>query len=332
MKLRYTSALLLFATLLTVAACGTKQEAKPEDDAVRLEALDIQIQHHPQKASLLAERGQLLVRMGRAKEGLYDLQRAVTLKPEEVDYLMALADAYFANGNTDQSYSTLAQAEKLAPQRKDVHLKMGEITYIRGDYDRSLKSLSKVTEVEPNNLVALFMKASIYKEKGDTAEAVALFRKVSDLYPNHAPAYEELGIIYSARNNALATNYLTTALRLDSTNTNAMYALAMCHQAEGRIEEAEALYHRMLDINPNSADAWHNLGYIELFHYKDYANAINYMTHSIEADNRYIEAWVNRGCAYELAGDKANARHDFEAALAIDSNYPPAIDGYNRVK
>ena len=323
--------LLLLTIAVLASACGSRHEGQPGSDAARLEALDIQIQRHPQKASLLAERGSLLVRLGRAKEGQYDLERAVKLKPENVDYMMWLADAYLANGNTDQCFHTLAQAEELEPARTDVHLKMGEIAYIKKNYDRSLKSLSQVTEADPDNRTALYMKASIYKAKGDTTSAVSLFRKVCDLYPDYAPAFEELGIIYSPRNYPLATDYLNTALRLDSTNTNTMYALALCHQEAGHIDEAESLYHRLLTINPNSADAWHNLGYIELFHYKDYAKAIGYMTKAIEADSQCIEALVNRGCAYELSGRTADARRDFEAALAIDSDYPPALDGLHRV-
>ncbi|MBQ9418073.1 MAG: tetratricopeptide repeat protein [Bacteroidales bacterium] len=326
------SALLLLALALMATACGTKKVSPTESDATRLEALDLQIQRHPRRAELLAERGQLLVKMGRAKEGLDDLRQAVKLKPEEVDYLMALADAYFANGNTDQSYSTLSQAEQLAPNRTDVHLKMGEITYVRRDFDRSLRSLSRVTEVEPNNRVALYMKASIYKEKGDTAEAVTLFRRVSDLYPDYAPAYEELGTLYATRDIDLATDYLTTALRLDSTNTNTMYALALCHQTAGRMEDAEALYHRLLERNPKSADALHNLGYIELFHYKDYPRAIDYFTQALEADGGHTAAWVNRGIAHELAGHTTEARRDYQAALDLDPDFTPAIEGLNRTK
>ena len=60
--------------------------------------------------------------------------------------------------------------------------------------------------------------------------------------------------------------------------------------------------------------------------------AIEYFTHAIEANSQYVEAYVNRGCAYELSGDVAKARADFENALTINNTYQPALEGLKRIK
>ena len=78
-----------------------------------------------------------------------------------------------------------------------------------------------------------------------------------------------------------------------------MYALAMYHQERGEMEEAETLYRNILDINEKSADAWHNLGYIELFHYGDPARAVEYFDRALEADPDMEAARVNRQLAIE---------------------------------
>lgn len=290
--------ILMLVALLNV---GCKQKVINEDmsDAEKLEVLDLSIEKHPKDAALRAQRAQVLLNLGRPKEALLDIGRATTAEPENTDYLMLQADIYFANGNIAESYKSLTAAEQLAPDNIDVQLKQGEITFYSRDYERSLRHLTAVTEREPDNRTALFMKGFIYKEQGDTANAITLLRRVCDLYPEYEPAFEELGILYATRQLPLAEEYLTTALRIEPSNTNAMYALAMYYQGLQEMDKAEALYRQILGINPNSSDAWHNLGYIELTFYSDYERAVEFFDSALVVDPQMPEALANRQLALD---------------------------------
>jgi len=329
---RKVAYIILLVALMVPIGCRENHSDVELTESQKLELLDLKLRKHPKDATLLAERAKVLINLGRVKEAWIDINKAVDLEPKNIEYRLLQADASFANGDIEKSYRALSEAEKLDPSNKDVQLKMGEITFYARDYDRSMQSLTRVTEVEPDNRTALFMKAYIYKETGDTANAVTLMRRVCDLYPDYEPAFEELGVLYALHSNPMAVEYLSTALNLEPNNTNAAYALAVYYQHNNDFDQAETLYRKILDVNENSTDAWHNLGYIELFHYRDYERAIEYMTKAIEADPNNLAAIVNRGCAFELAGQRDKARSDFETALAINSGYQPAIDGYNRVK
>ena len=139
--------------------------------------------------------------------------------------------------------------------------------------------------------------SDIYKEKGDTATAVQFFRRVCDKYPDYALAFEELGVLYASRGENMALEYLNTALQLDPSNTNTLYALAMFYQGREDFDKAESLYHQMLDINEHSADVWHNLGWIELTHYHDYERAIEYFDKALAINPQMENALVNRELA-----------------------------------
>lgn len=327
--------ILMTAALIAAIASGCSQPQELNDsmpDSVKLEALDINIERNPDDHELLAARARVLLNLGRVNEAAADIDKALRLAPETVEYLLLKADICFRNGDVKGSYNALEQAEALNPESQEVQLKLGEITYYNHDYDRAMAHLTKVTEKDANNRTALFMKGFIYKEKGDTASAVQLFRRVCDKFPDYSPAFEQLGVLYASVGNPMAVEYLTTALNLDPSNTNTMYALALYYQEQQELEPAETLYHQILDLNPASADAWHNLGYMELFYYHDYPRAIEYFTKAIEANSQYIEAYANRGCAYELSGDAARARTDFEYALTINNTYQPALEGLKRIK
>ena len=331
MKNIYTYCLLALLPLLA-ASCGQREVTDDMADSVKLQLLDINIERDPDNPELLAARARVLLNLHRLQEANYDNTRALKENPENLEYLLLKSDISFANGNIEESYRTLEDAERLYSDNQEVQLKLGEITFYSRDYDRSLRYLSNVTERDGNNRTALFMKGFIYKEKGDTASAVQLFRRVCDKFPDYSPAFEQLGVLYASVNNPMAVEYLTTALNLDPSNTNTMYALALYYQDRQDFEQAESLYHQILDINSNSSDAWHNLGYMELFYYKDYPRAIEYFTKAIESNSQYIEAYANRGCAYELNGETTKARADFENALSINATYQPALEGLKRIK
>ncbi|MBO4599524.1 MAG: tetratricopeptide repeat protein [Bacteroidales bacterium] len=330
MKKIKTLLILLLPALFALVGCGGGSNTSTMTPEETLKVLDIQIHKHPKDDNLYYDRAKVYMELGRVNDAIADLSRAVALNEKEAKYHMLLGDAYLSNGSIEQSYASLQRALELEPDNQEAMLKMGEISYYSHNYDRAMECLSKVTAKDPQNRTALFMKGFIYKETGDTANAITLLRKVCDLYPDYEPAFEELGVIYSTHHDPLALEYLNTAIRLEPQNTNALYSLAMYYQELNQMDKAEELYKQILDINPNHKDAWHNRGYIQLFTYGDYPVALDYFNHAIQCDSTFIEAWVNRGCTYELMGDPSQAYQNFHTALDLDHTFQPAIDGIKR--
>ena len=324
--------LFLLPVLYVLIGCGGHTDTLNMTNEEALKVLDIQIHKHPKDDKLYFDRAKIYLEEGRVNDAIADLSHAVSLNNRKPEYHMLLGDAYLANGSIEKSYASLQRALELDPDNQEAILKLGEISYYSHNYDRAMECLSQVTAKDPQNRTALFMKGFIYKETGDTANAITLLRKVCDLYPNYAPAFEELGVLYSIHHDPLAVEYLNTAIRLEPHNTNALYALAMHYQDLNQVDKAEELYKQILDINANHKDAWHNRAYIQLFTYGDYDHAVEYFTRAIQCDSTFAEAWVNRGCAYELSGDNARALEDFHTALELDHTFQPAIDGIKRIK
>ena len=266
-------------------------------DSVKLEKLDLHLEKNPDDAEARYLRAQVLFRMSRNNEALVDIDRALRIEPDNVNFLLLKADICLKNGNMKDCYAVLQHAEEVSPDNQEVLLKMGEITFDSKDYDRSLEYLSRVTAKDENNRAALFMKGYIYKEKGDTASAVQFFRRVCDKYPDYALAFEELGVLYASRNEPMALEYLNTALRLEPSNTQTLYALAKFYQDNKQMDQAETYYQQILDINPNSADVYHNLGWIELTYYADYERAIEYFDKALAINPQMENALANKELA-----------------------------------
>ena len=323
---------LLFSLILGASACHRGDDLKGKTAEEKLAILDNKIHHKQNDAKLYAQRAEVFVELGRYSEALVDLGRATTLDDDNPTYYMQMADAYMHIGNIDRCYEVLQKANELKPNDTGILLKLGEAAYYHHDNERALVHLTQVTEKEPNNRTALFMKSFIYLEQGDTASAVVLLDKICGLYPDFVPAFEHLGSIYATRKSPMALEYYNTALRIEPDNTNVLYGVAMYYQSLGDFEQAQHYYKEMLDRDENMPDAWHNRGYIQLFHYGDYELAVDYFTQALACDSTHVASMVNRGVAYELLNDKQKAREDYQHALSIDPKFQPAIDGMGRVK
>jgi tetratricopeptide (TPR) repeat protein len=327
MKQKILTAIIAVVLGMSMTACHNKKATENMSDEEKLEIINIRLKKTPKDAELLYDRAGIYINMERYNDAITDLTKATELEPNKKEYHALLGDTYFRTGDVEHSYKSFERVIELDGKDKEAYLKLGEIAFYSKDYDRAMEHLSKVTADDPNNQNALFMKGFIYKETEDTAKAAHYFRKVIELYPEYEPAYEELGFMYANHGSALAVEYLTTAIKLEPNNTQAIYGLAMYFQEHNRMDEAEELYSRITEINPAHKDAWHNLGYIECFHYGDYEKAIEYFNRAIECDSRFVEALANRGWAYALKGDKTNARINYNSALEIDPAYKPAVDG-----
>src|SRR5574344_585383 len=323
-------ALFLLAATTCFMGCNHQKEKMSRSEELQL--LDAKIKRNPKNADLYYQRGKILLEIKQVNDAISDFRKAISLDDGKVEYYTALGDAYFSNGDVGNSYETLQKALKLDPKNLEALLKMGEISFYSKDYDRAMETLNRVTKIDKNNRTAFFMKGVIYKETGDTTNAVYYFRKVIDLYPDYDPAYEELGMLYAQHKNILGVEYLNTAIRLEPKNINALYGLAMLYQDVEEPEKANELYVRILEIDPKNKYAWHNRGYMEMVLYEDYNAAIEFFTKAIDCDNQYVEAHTNRGYAYELNGDKNNARICYQTALQIDPNNEQATAGLNRLK
>jgi serine/threonine protein kinase/tetratricopeptide (TPR) repeat protein len=101
--------------------------------------------------------------------------------------------------------------------------------------------------------------------------ALEMLKKSVELDPNYAPAYDQLGNrtqrlaqygLLDPEETQKAENYYLKALSLNEELLSALGNLAVLYTDTGRTEEAVELTRRMLEINPNNADAHFSLGYI----------------------------------------------------------------------
>src|SRR4029079_6032112 len=96
------------------------------------------------------------------------------------------------------------------------------------------------------------------------------------------------------------------------------------HQA-GALDQAEALYQRMLLLLPASVAPRHMLGSIR-YQQGRYAEAIELITQALKRNPNLAAAWVNLGNVQSVAGFGDEAVSSYRKALALTPGDPQILN------
>ena len=98
------------------------------------------------------------------------------------------------------------------------------------------------------------------------------------------------------------------------------FALAIQNHQNNNLQDAQNLYNKILEIDPNHSQTLNNLGAIfkEL---KAYKKAKSCYEKAIEINPKYLDAQYNLGIVFQGLGDRQKAKDFYEKAIEINPKY-----------
>lgn len=129
-------------------------------------------------------------------------------------------------------------------------------------------------------------------------EALKSLLQADKLDPNNSEILNNLGMAYYFKEEKdMAIKTLKRSLEADKNNSDAKVNLASIYYKDGRIEEAEKIYKKVLrDLTyDKQARTLYNLGVIELHNHKDVVAAESYFKKSIKEDDNYCPSYYQLG-------------------------------------
>ncbi|MES2627483.1 MAG: tetratricopeptide repeat protein [Bacteroidota bacterium] len=327
------------ATLMIAAACGDggKQSALSDEDKladsvqIALNELNGKIEAAPNDAALRIERSKLLQTGGFFADAYADAEKAVSIDSLQPAYWLEVGKTAFAVEHYLRSEGAYLTCIAIDAKNTDCMVKLSEFYLIRRKYQEAMDFANKSLEVKPDLARPYFVKGWIYMETGDTAKSSTSYQTAVELDPNFYDAYIQLGSLASRSSKDVALDYFNSAIDIRPQSMEALYFKAMFLQNRKRYDEARQVYADMLVVDSNNANAYYNLGYIQLDENKP-DSAILSFTKAISKNSRYAEAYYNRGYAYELTGKKSQAANDYKLSLSFNSKFELAQEGLARVQ
>ncbi len=198
-------------------------------------------------------------------------------------------------GQYDQAFQQYTAAEMFSEQnrntpfevKKQLRLNIGTLFQEKHDYQKALAAYETVLKVDPNHVDANFYKATLLEESGNIDDALAGYSKVLSLNPQHKGAQAKmLGLVKQQQDPArLAAGLKDYAARFAN---DAIVQAQIGEEFHNRknLESAAYYYQRALQLNPNLAGTWANLGAVyEAQGNQDASLQAYQKAHALEPDN-----------------------------------------------
>ncbi len=327
--------LTLILGILLFISCKDKHtpvENNPVFDSdPRLKDISDRIKSSPDKAVLYFERGKMLYKLKMDTLALNDFKKAAELDTNQAEYYSAVGDLLFESKDIEASVVWLQKAITKNPNDPQAHLKMAKMFLYAQDYPKVFEQVNIVLRKNIYNPEAYFLKGMAYKEMKDTAQAISSFQTALEHTPDFQGAIVQLGLLYSAKKNPLAIQYLDKAYHADSSDVFPIFARGVYFQDNHELEKAKAEYRRCIIRNTHYIDAYFNLGYI-LMHQDSIEKAFRQydIVTKLQPDNP--TAYYNRGVCNENLKKLKEAVIDYRRALILDSSYTSPKNALRRLK
>jgi tetratricopeptide (TPR) repeat protein len=316
------------AGVLLLCACSEnkgKQNAATDMNPVytqdpALKTITDEIGKTPEDATLYYERGRLLLKAREDTLALRDFKKAASLDTNKAEYYSAVGDLLFENKDITGSIEWIQKALNKKPDDRKAHLKIAKLFLYIQDYPRAFAEINLVLRKNVYDPEAYFLKGMIYKDMKDTAKAISNFQTSVQVSPDYRDAVIQLGILHSAKKDAIAIKYLDNAYAMDTTDVFPIFARGVYFQEMKDYAKAKTEYRRCILKDRGYTNAYFNLGYV-LMQEDSTAKAWRHYDLAIKTDPTNPSAYYNRGICSEIMDSIRNAVADYNTALGLDSTY-----------
>ncbi len=203
----------------------------------------------------LGELRQMLA-LGRGADAVPDALALAEEHPENVDVLVALAEAQVAAGDPANALEYLDKARGRAPQRADILKLEGDIAADMGDFDAAQQAYEGALDLEPRLAQVRIDLGRLHEARNDLKAAERAYRQALETLPTLSEAAIALARVYRRGDMPRqAVNLLVEALKSDPTDLETLLALGQALLDDGRTERAIEAFNRLIAFDDANVGA-----------------------------------------------------------------------------
>lgn len=189
--------------------------------------------------------------------------RIVEVYPDRVETHAQLAKAYLFEQKADDALQVIAEARQRWPDEPRLASEAGEAYRLKQDWPRALAELGRAAELRPGHTRTRYYYALTLEQMGRAQEARIEYQRIIQMDGGFVPAITALAKNY--RLAGQASSAITTyeqALRINPYHRDALFELALLYTQAQNWEKAEPLLRQIVGLDENDAQAWLNLGVV----------------------------------------------------------------------
>jgi tetratricopeptide (TPR) repeat protein len=241
-------------------------------------------------------------------------------------------DAYFRGvaehqkGKDDQAMRDLSRATQLNPDLTAAHSILGDLYQSKGNLEGAAKEFAETVRLDPSNFDNNYRLGFANQLMHRMQDAASAYLRALELRPNDPRTNYNLGSVYLALSQFDdAVKYLRRATELDPKFGDAWANLGVALDLQGNAPAAELAYKRSIELRGAIPEIVLNLG-LNLLAQGKAGEAADVLGNAAKQMNT---PFARQRFADALAQSHKydEAANEYEAALNIDPNYFPALNG-----
>lgn len=263
------------------------------------------------------------------------ISKAIQTAPDNASYHSNLGEAFRALGRFDEATAAYEKALAIDPAFAMAHNNLANVLADSGLKEDALARYEKATALLPDDPEIQLNRANLLMELSRSLEAVEAYRNLIEQFPQFPVVWNGLGLALEALENLedarqsyekardLAPDYEDARVNLERVQWSIQQAdLAAADQsrASGDLGAAAPIYQRVLDRQPDHAEACFGLGVCQL-EQGDQGGAIELFERAVGIQPFFEDAHAALGTALLNAIEKSNAAEGrmpaMQTAIAI---------------
>jgi len=269
------------------------------------------------------ERGEQLLAVGKAREALADLDKALELSPEATTALHVRATAYTALGDLRAAIRDYDRVLELKPDHAPALNNRGNLKKQRGDLKGAYEDFERGIRDHPRQLGFWVGHAQTLLALGRPKDAVRDGDQAVEIGPKRPIAWHLRGVArLRSGDHAGAAEDLTKSIELDPDRIPLNYVFrADAHLGLKQPRKVLADIERAFELKERGDHLWFYRGvaHVQL---GDTKAAIKDLSKVVEINPKHFMAWGNRGALKVGEGDLKGAHEDLSRALALNADAP----------
>jgi len=264
--------------------------------------------------------GHCFSRKGDAKAALEAFEHAVAMRPDALN-LYNLGDAYLACGQVEKAVGPLVGAIRNKPDYPLAHYDLGLAYFELGRFEEAAREAEIALAADPDmataemnlglcantNLGLSLMNQERYEE------AILCFKKNEKEF---AATYYNMGLaLYRAKRYREALDYFKRACAIEPDDAEFLDLLGQTYDMLGKYREAEKHLRRSIELAPDYADSYYDLGNMFLKIKDKRKEARTLLEKAIELEPDMIWGYYCLGCWHALEGKKTKAFEFLQKAI-----------------
>ncbi|NXL28626.1 TMTC1 protein, partial [Glaucidium brasilianum] len=225
------------------------------------------IENCPESSDLHNNYGVFLVDTGAPEQAVSHYRQAIHLSPAHHVAMVNLGRLHRSLGQNKEAEAWYKRALKVS-RKAEILSPLGALYYNTGRYEEALQVYREAASLQPSNKEIRLALAQVLAMMGQTKEAEKMTNHILNEDAECLECYRLLSAIYSKQEHyAKALEAIEKALQLKPKDPKVISELFFTKgnqlREQNLLDKAFESYKRAVELNPDQAQAWMNMGGIE---------------------------------------------------------------------